>query len=115
MSGPVEAKREVWLLWDTDQLITNVHPQAWCSGSCVIHSPSEHFLRNLPLGFHVPTRTFYRTCEHGAKHGDPDERTYWTNLKLKSRNAKTQSLAREKLSAFACPDCICGCCDITKV
>ena len=120
-----EAKREVWLLLGSDQIVTGVHPAEWCSGSCVIHNPSDHSLRDLPLGFDARTKAFYRTCPCGSTHQDPDERIYWTNQLARASKASKarvsgsgkslEALANEKLSQWACPLCTCGCCDITSV
>lgn len=122
MTGPnMEAKREVWLLWDSDTIVKGVHPAEWCSGACVVHSPSAHNMRDSKLDFDVDTKTFRRTCLHGAVHQDPDERTYWTNQKLKAikkakgnerlaKEDRTYQLATEKLQLFGCPECQCGCC-----
>lgn len=119
------ARREVWYLEDSDQIIKGVHPQAWCSGQCVVHSPSSHAMRFMSLAFDVKLRSFYRTCVHGNRHQDPDERNYWLNqielIAAKARVAapkplppgvKTiEVLAMEKLADWSCPVCSCGCCE----
>lgn len=116
-----EARREVWFLLESDQMVTGIHPRSWCSGSCVVHNPSKHWMRDYPLGFDKELKAFVRKCSHGMDHQDPDERTYWTNqlqLGVRSRVAKgrkLESLAMEKLGAFACPLCGCGCCDVTTL
>lgn len=119
-----DTRREVWFLLGSDQIVTGVHPQSWCSGSCVVHSPSQHWMREYPLSFDLQKKAFVRTCKHGMDHQDPDERTYWTSqfarsitgaIKKSSSGKKLESLAMEKLSAWACPLCFCGCCDVTKL
>lgn len=118
-----EAKREVWLLAAADQIVTGVHPEAWCSGLCVVHNPSDHSLRELPLRFDVTKKAFYRVCSHGEHHQDPDERSYWTNqlergvkkARVTSGGKSLEVLAMEKLADWACPLCVCGCCDITSL
>ena len=114
--APEEARREVWLLADSGQLVVNIHPSKWCSGTCVVHRPSDHHMRKLELSFDVEKKAFQRACEHGDLHQDPDERTYWTNvLEAAQRSKRLKDLATEKLNAWACPFCACGCCDLTKI
>lgn len=114
----MEERREVWYLEDSDQLVVGVHPRRWCKGTCVVHRPSKHHLRDLPLGFDLKTKAFFRTCAHGKEHQDPDERTYWTHqlerdAYTKGGGGKLAQFAMEKLSDWACPNCPCGCCDLT--
>lgn len=104
-----DGRREVWLLAETDQIVSGIHPASWCSGSCVVHAPSDHWMREDKLGFDTKLKAFYRECVHGRKHHDPDERTFWMN-KLESNAA---SMALEKLANFDCPNCVCTCCDLT--
>lgn len=110
-----EDLREFWLLLGPPaQVVRNVHPIAWCSGTCVVHNPSSHGMRDLPLRFNDTYRAFVRVCEHGAEHHDPDEHDYWLtkySLALGRRGNKVQlALAMEKLANFSCPTCSCGCC-----
>lgn len=116
-----DTRREIWFLLESDQIVMGVHPRAWCSGACVIHSPSAHWMREYPLSFDYEAKAFVRTCPHGHKHQDPDERTYWTTQLARSMASKRsgaarklESLAQEKLSEWACPYCSCSCCDVTK-
>lgn len=115
-----EARREIWFLLESDQVVTGIHPQALCSGTCVVHKPSKHWMREFPLHFDLSTKAFVRLCKHDAFHQDPDERTYWTTQLSKSITSKRspgarklESLAMQKLSDWACPLCGCGCCDVT--
>lgn len=111
----MDERREVWLLAATDQIVEGVHPASWCSGWCVVHSPSDHWMRDYDLGFDLSLKAFYRTCGHGARHQDPDERTYWTEqLESSAKHSKTWMLAVEKLGNWACPTCPCNCCDVTS-
>lgn len=126
MSGPkMDSKREIWLLWETDTILQNVHPKAWCSKRCAIHNPSQNVLSQYPLGFDPETKALYRTCQHGVKHWDADEAWYWNEQKLKalhdagspraaSRDPKFQ-FAMERIERWACPDCGCECCSATSV
>lgn len=115
-----EARREVWFLLEADQIVEGVHPQDWCSGKCVIHNPSDHWMREYTLSFDKKYKAFVRTCKHGYDHQDPDERTYWTEqltkgvmTKRTGPGKKLEALALEKLANYSCPACPCGCCDIT--
>lgn len=117
MAG-MEERREIWYISDSDQIVRGIHPVRWCSGVCVVHRPSNHFMREFPLAFDLESKCFYRTCSHGEVHQDPDERTYWTRmmeLTRKKRREKTVLVALEKLSSWGCPYCSCGCCDVTKL
>lgn len=104
--------REIWLLSDTDQIVSGVHSADACTRFCVIHKPSDHWMRDDQLGFDVERKAFYRTCKHGAQHHDPDERTYWMN-KLESTKHMVRQSALERLTSWACPNCECSCCDLT--
>ena len=117
-----EERREVWYVADSDQIVQGIHPRHWCSGTCVVHRPSAHHMRGMPLGFDVKAKAFFRTCKHGDQHQDPDERTYWTHQLErdvakggKGGGGKLAVLAMEKLSAWYCPSCECGCCDLTSI
>ena len=113
--APERGRREVWLLADSGQLVQNIHPAEWCSGTCVVHRPSDHHMRKLELSFDIEKKAFQRTCKHGALHHDPDERIYWTNILIGSKDrSRSKELAYEKLASWACPLCPCGCCDLTK-
>lgn len=51
----------------------NVHPAAECiGGSCTIHRPSDHHMRDWPLVWRNDRAMFERTCPHGIGHPDPD-------------------------------------------
>lgn len=106
-----DGRREVWLLAETDQIVSGIHPASWCSGSCVVHAPSDHWMRDDKLGFDTKLKAFYRECKHGVQHHDPDERTFWMN-KLESKQSLA-TMALEKLANFDCPNCVCTCCDLT--
>lgn len=108
--------REVWILWDADKIISGVHSKDDCSGRCVIHNPSDHRLRECPLDFEYKVNCFTRTCKHKVVHQDPDERWYWSAQFLSAkRTSSLYTVASTKLNYFSCPDCGCGCCDITSV
>lgn len=111
----IEALREVWLIADSDQVVKNIHPTGQCSGACVVHRPTDHLMRKLELSFDTERAAFQRTCLHGFTHQDPDERVYWTKVRERTSGKKSSLffLAIEKLNAWACPFCPCGCCDIT--
>lgn len=106
---------EVWLVESSDQVINDIHTRESCVGFCVVHKPSDHLLRGVDIGFDEESRSFYRTCEHGARHQDPDEKTYWAKkLEAAPQRSSLRAAASRKLSLYTCPDCACGCCDVTS-
>lgn len=55
-----------------------VHSATECAGrECVIHNPTDHPMRTLPLHWRSDRGIFERTCPHGIGHPDPDQRAYW--------------------------------------
>lgn len=52
------------------QTLHKVHEAADCSGACPIHEPSDHPMKDWPTAW-IDGR-FWRTCEHGFHHPDPD-------------------------------------------
>lgn len=66
------------------QTVVNVHSEnEECRElGCVIHNPTDHNLRHLPLRwreagvFDVKPSHFERICEHGVGHPDPDSVAY---------------------------------------
>lgn len=63
--------------WEDDggHRIINVHQPAQCAGddTCMMHKPSDHSMRDLPLVFRVDRMPLAeRICEHGVGHPDPD-------------------------------------------
>lgn len=60
-----------------------VHPEFVCSGrTCVIHNPTEHFMREWPLLWRDDRGIFERLCRHGIGHPDPDQLPYWHEMGL---------------------------------
>lgn len=111
----VVPSREVWLLWEADKIITGVHSKTDCSGKCVIHNPSDHLLRGVHLDFDYNVNCFTRTCKHRVVHQDPDERGYWVSQMFKSKRGSSLALiANKKINYFSCPECGCGCCNVTS-
>lgn len=67
---------EKWHLPD-GQTLLNVHAEGTClSYYCVLHNPSNHHMRNMPLIWRGDVKKFERTCVHGAGHPDPDDLGY---------------------------------------
>lgn len=61
--------------------LSNVHKESACAGrACVIHNPSEHFMRSWPLLWRDDRGIFERTCVHGVGHPDPDQFHYWKEI-----------------------------------
>lgn len=64
-------------LEDGDFLL-KVHHGSKCKGRpCVIHNPTEHGMRKLPLHYRADRNIFERICSHGVGHPDPDQRDYF--------------------------------------
>ena len=60
-----------------DDLRIAIHDQSKCAGRhCVIHDPSNHHMRNLPLVWNSMYRRTERICSCGARHPDPDHIEY---------------------------------------
>lgn len=59
----------------TGQIIGNPHPRETCRNpdNCVIHSPSEHSMREFPTHFRFDRYLMERICPHGVGHPDPDD------------------------------------------
>ena len=58
-----------------------VHDADECAGrTCVIHSPTDHSMRHLPLHWRSDRGIFERHCPHGYGHPDPDQRAYWRHV-----------------------------------
>ena len=55
-----------------------VHAVERCEAPCAFHSPSDHPLKDAPLGTY-PTvwgRVLVRVCDCGVRHPDPDFELY---------------------------------------
>lgn len=53
------------------------HPPEACSGRpCVVHSPSNHHMREWPTVYRADKGMTERTCRHGVGHPDPDDLAY---------------------------------------
>jgi hypothetical protein len=60
-----------------------VHPRRVCmlrDLPCVIHSPSDHSMRDWPLNWRSDTGVMERFCPHGVGHPDPDHMAYVRSL-----------------------------------
>lgn len=72
--------------WDgsphlTSSVIRNIHEEHQCAGRyCVIHNPSDHHMRNLPLIWNSPESQMERLCDHDFTHPDPDDIAYWVDI-----------------------------------
>ena len=57
---------------------TPVHPEAQCEPPCAFHSPSDHPLRDAPIGTFVTAwgRVLVRICDCRHRHPDPDFELY---------------------------------------
>lgn len=67
-------------------LLVNVHPREVCEVGgfpCVLHSPSDHHMRDWPTLWRADKRLMERICPcHGIGHPDPDD------LAFHSRNGR---------------------------
>jgi hypothetical protein len=64
-----------------DTILVNVHPESKCAGRpCVLHSPSDHHMREWPTLWRADTGIMERTCPHGIGHPDPDDLAYHETL-----------------------------------
>lgn len=58
--------------------VLRVHQGQECEGRpCVIHAPSDHSMRGMPLIWRWDRGIFERQCTHGIGHPDPDQEPYW--------------------------------------
>lgn len=79
---------EIWELTWFDKLgrefrrkLGGIHFTEDCASEyCVIHNPSEHSMRELPLHWRDDRQIFERICPHGVGHPDPDQYEYWESL-----------------------------------
>lgn len=54
-----------------------VHSKKDCRGKhCVIHTPSEHSMREFPTHWRFDQNLMERICPHGIGHPDPDDMSY---------------------------------------
>lgn len=61
-----------------DGRVLKTHGKDECSGTpCVLHSPSDHPLKDAPLQWRSERAMMERVCEHGIAHPDPDDRAHW--------------------------------------
>ena len=53
-----------------------VHSYGQCRrGSCPIHRPSDHAMRDFPTHWREDRKIMERICPHGIGHPDPDDRS----------------------------------------
>jgi len=65
--------RGTWRLVGGQQ-IRNVHSRFHCrGGTCSIHSPSNHHMRDWTMNFRGDRGIMERICQHGIGHPDPDD------------------------------------------
>jgi hypothetical protein len=55
--------------------LVNVHHPSACAFPlrCVIHHPSYHHMRDMPLNWRADRGLMERICQHGVGHPDPDQ------------------------------------------
>lgn len=71
------------------KFVTNVHDRSACQNQdhCVVHHPSNHHMRHMPLHWRQDRYMFERTCPHGIGHPDPDHMTWFEGRYGKERAA----------------------------
>ncbi len=52
------------------------HPKSECSGTCAIHNPSNHCMKDFPQNWRSDIGVMERMCKHGVGHDDPDHVAY---------------------------------------
>jgi len=53
--------------------VLRFHPQKQCAGgTCCLHNPSDHHMKEWPLNWRDDRGLMERICEHGVGHPDPD-------------------------------------------
>ena len=63
-----------WMGFYVGQVQLTTHGSEQCEGrACVIHRPSNHHMRHLPLHWRGDVSVMERTCIHGVGHPDPDD------------------------------------------
>jgi len=65
-----------------------VHNRSQCQGRdipCVIHSPSNHHMKEWPLNWRGDTRVMERICKCQVGHPDPDHMAYVISLNPDNR------------------------------
>lgn len=64
-----------------ERTLTNIHLESACSGRhCVIHDPSDHHMRDLPIIWNAQETQMERLCAHDVTHPDPDDLAYWVSV-----------------------------------
>ena len=53
-----------------------VHDESTCTGTCPIHNPSRHHMRDWPLFWRTDRCIFERQDPEGCFHPDPDDAKY---------------------------------------
>jgi hypothetical protein len=56
----------------TGQIIS-VHDAENCKGTCPIHNPSDHPMKDFPTHWRDDRQIMERICPHGVGHPDPDD------------------------------------------
>ncbi len=94
--GPATSETFGFALGQT--VLSDVHPSSVCEVDgfpCVLHSPSDHHMREWPTLWRADRRLMERICpDHGTGHPDPDD------LAFHVRNG------RDWQGVHGC----CGCC-----
>lgn len=83
-------------LENTDKIL-HVHEDIRCNGKpCAVHNRTEHGLRLMAQTWDPGSRTYFRVCEHGDSHPDPDW-AWWQN-----------SIGNSEAANHTCDGCCLG-------
>ncbi len=81
-----------------------VHDKVDCEargGHCVIHSPSDHHMKDWPTNWREDRKLMERICKCGVGHPDPDDLAFQVMM------AKKWDRPYNHLGVHGC----CGCCN----
>lgn len=85
-----------------------VHDAMNCKPPCVIHSPSNHSMKDFPTHWRTDRYLMERICPHGIGHPDPDDLAYKATLSCFQTPMGKKNLEAE--GAHGCD----GCCQERK-
>lgn len=86
-TSPEHAEAVVITNGDDFYQLSNIHPFSACKGrTCVIHTPTNHHMRDWYLHWRSDRAIFERICEHGIGHPDPDQFAFWDETYQSARS-----------------------------
>lgn len=88
---------DLFVMPDGSELWTHQAKVCVADPACVVHRPSNHHMRDMPMHWRSDRGQMERICEHGVGHPDPDDLAFHL------------SKGRDYMGVHGC----CGCCDPT--